>query len=103
EFPHDLKELGCVWLSLPHSFLHPMIQEEETLTCGWPHFISFFINEKDQLRQIEKPDEGFDYFAHGRHHGYMYAANGGHGVPRERLNERRRDAVDCTYHPRMTK
>ncbi|CUS15431.1 unnamed protein product [Tuber aestivum] len=65
EFPHDLKELG------------------------------FFINEKDQLRQIENPDEGFDYFAHGRHHGYMYAANGGHGVPRERLNERRREAVDA--------
>ncbi|PWW79920.1 hypothetical protein C7212DRAFT_290024 [Tuber magnatum] len=65
EFPRDLKELG------------------------------FFINEKDQLRQIENPDKGFDYFAHGRHHGYMYAANGGHGVPRERLNERRREAVDA--------
>ncbi|CAZ80589.1 unnamed protein product [Tuber melanosporum] len=65
EFPHDLKELGL------------------------------FINEKDQLRQIEKPNEGFDYFAHGRHHGYMYAANGGHGVSRERLNERRREAVDA--------
>jgi len=33
----------------------------------------------------------------------MYAANGGHGVPRERLNERRREAVDGTVPPQKNK
>ena len=88
--------------SLPYLFVRPE-RGRETLTCGLIRSISFFINEEDQLRQIEKPDEGFDYFAHGRHHGYMYAANGGHGVPRERLNERRREAVDGRYRPKKTK
>ncbi|KAK6330941.1 hypothetical protein TWF718_003135 [Orbilia javanica] len=40
--------------------------------------LGYFINSQDQLRQIEKPSEGFDYHVHRV----------------ERVNERRREAVD---------
>lgn len=49
---------------------------------------SLFINNTDSIRQIEKPDESFEY--------YVYGKSGkldGHTV-KERMNERRREAVD---------
>ncbi|KAL7269254.1 hypothetical protein RUND412_008090 [Rhizina undulata] len=54
----------------------------------WPddlEQLGLFINEDDELRQIAKPEERFDYFIHGKFQ---------EGHPKERLNERRREAVD---------
>ncbi|KAH0602229.1 uncharacterized protein H6S33_009897 [Morchella sextelata] len=57
--------------------------------------LGLFINENDQLRQIDKPDEGFEYYFHGKSNGYVYHRK--QTAPpreRERMNERRREAVD---------
>ncbi|KAK6522072.1 hypothetical protein TWF281_002641 [Arthrobotrys megalospora] len=40
--------------------------------------LGYFINSQDQIRQIAKPSEGFDYYVHKV----------------ERVNERRREAID---------
>lgn len=57
--------------------------------------LGLFINENDQLRQIDKPDEGFEYYVHGKTNGYVYERK--RTAPlreKERMNERRREAVD---------
>jgi hypothetical protein len=51
-------------------------------------YYRLFINNEDRLRQIEKPDEGFDYYVHGK-----FVSFDGRNT-KERLNERRREAVD---------
>lgn len=54
-----------------------------------------FINDQDQLRQIENPEERFEYYVHGKSNGYVYEKK--QAAPsreKERMNERRREAVD---------
>lgn len=54
-----------------------------------------FINDRDQLRQIENPEEAFEYYIHGKSNGYVYEKKlAAPSREKERMNERRREAVD---------
>lgn len=54
-----------------------------------------FINDQDQLRQIDNPEGKFEYYAHGKSNGYVYdKKQTAPSREKERMNERRREAVD---------
>lgn len=52
------------------------------------HQVRLFVNDADALRQIENPEEGFEYYIYGR------GGNLDGQTPKERMNERRREALD---------
>jgi hypothetical protein len=57
--------------------------------------LGLFINDQDQLRQIENPEEKFKYYTHGKSNGYVYdRKQTAPSREKERMNERRREAVD---------
>src|SRR5437762_2259219 len=74
DFPIDLTKLGYVKPFSLRTSPEPFLLANNSNTSLY----SLFINDKDQLRQIEKPDTGFEYHIHKN----------------ERVNERRREAVD---------